>query len=163
LNNPVTAFVNGRQRGGLILKAVSVSLVVDVVVAVALIPPFGAWGAVVANIAGQLVGIVWLAAAEPLALGQGVTAYVRLCRAFIFGCAIGAVALGVGLATRPTSSGLATVLACVVGVGLYLLVIRLTRSGLTSEDNTAVVGAIAAPARPYLAQLLRPITTERAV
>ena len=67
VNNPVNAFVSARQRGGLRLRATAAALVVDIVVAVVLIPPFGAWGAVVANVVGQLTVVVWLAATEPLA------------------------------------------------------------------------------------------------
>jgi O-antigen/teichoic acid export membrane protein len=162
VNNPVTAFVNGRQRGGLILKAVSVSLLVDVALAVVLIPPFGAWGAVGANIAGQLVGLTWLAATEPVVIGQGVGNYVRLCRAFLIGTAVGAVALAVGTATRLMSNGLAVMSACLVGAALYVLAVHRTQSGLTYEDRNVLVGAMPIRVRPHFARLLRLITSPSA-
>jgi O-antigen/teichoic acid export membrane protein len=159
VNNPVLAFVNARQRGGLILKASIGALIVDLAIAVALIPPFGAWGAVAANMAGQLVGLTWLAVTEPLAASRGFGSLVGLYRAFIFGAAIGGIALLIGELLKPASAGLATAAACAAGVVLYVLVVRLTRSGLTVQDRDALIGAIPPSAQPYLSPLLRPITT----
>jgi O-antigen/teichoic acid export membrane protein len=159
VNNPVLAFVNGRQRGGLILKASTAGLLVDVTIAVTLIPPFGAWGAVVANVAGQLVALIWLAATEPLAITHGLTGLMRLYRPFLFGVAIAGIALVIGAVLQPSSAALAAAVASGVGGGLYLLAVRVTRTGLTLEDRDALVGAMSTSIRPYLSRLLQPVTT----
>jgi len=151
--------VNARQRGGLILKASSAGLLVDVAVAVALIPPFGAWGAVVANVSGQLVALIWLARTEPLAMTHGPAGLLRLYRPFLFGSAIGGASLLVGAALQASSTALAAVIACAIGGGLYLLAVRITRTGLTIQDRDALVGAMAKPIQPYLSRLLGPVTT----
>jgi O-antigen/teichoic acid export membrane protein len=158
-NNPVLAFVNARQRGALIFKATSAALIVDVIVAVALIPRFGAWGAVAANVAGQTVGLGWLAVTEPLAFAHGRRGLLRLYRPFLFGSVIGGASLLVGEALQSSSSGLAVATACAFGGCVYLLSVRLTRTGLTIEDRDALVGAMAKPMQPYLSRLLRPLTT----
>ena len=158
VNNPVLAFVNARQRGGLILKASTVALVVNVGVAVALIPPFGAWGAVVANVTAQLVVLVWLAATEPLAASLGLSGMLRLYRSFLLGVAVGGAALGAGAALNNVSAVLATVTASAVGAGLFIFLVRLSRTGLTIEDRDALINAVAVRLRPHLTRLLRPIT-----
>src|SRR5205823_2441537 len=107
VNNPVLAFVNGRQRGGLILKASTAGLLIDVAIAVPLIPPFGAWGAVVANVAGQLVALIWLTMTEPLAMTNGPIGLMRLYRPFVFGVAIAGIALVIGAVLQPSSAALA--------------------------------------------------------
>jgi O-antigen/teichoic acid export membrane protein len=160
VNNPVVAFANARQRGGLMLKANAAGLIVDVAIAVALIPPFGAWGAVAANLAGQLVGLSVLVKTEPLAMGRGLAGTLLLYRPFVFGAVIGGVALGVGALVQPASPTLAAVGSCGVGSTFYVLCVRRTHSGLTIQDRDALVGAVASSAQPYFSRLLRPITTE---
>jgi O-antigen/teichoic acid export membrane protein len=159
VNNPVIAFANARQRGGLILKASAAGLLLDVALAVALIPRFGAWGAVAANVSGQLVAVIWLAVTEPLAMTHGPIGLLGLYRPFLFGCVIGGASLLVGNALQPSSTGLAAVAACAMGAGLYLLAVRITRTGLTIQDRDALVGAMAKPIQPYLSRLLGPVTT----
>jgi O-antigen/teichoic acid export membrane protein len=157
VNNPVQAFVNGRERGDLILRSNVLGLVVDLALAVALIPAFGAWGAVVANVAGQLVALAVLAAMEPLATSRGLVGLVRLNRAFLYGVAACGAALAAGAALR--SAPAATAAAFVVGGAVFVIVIRLTRTGLTKQDHDALVGAMATRAQPYLSRLLAPLTT----
>jgi hypothetical protein len=129
------------------------------VIAVALIPPFGAWGAVAANVFGQLVALVWLAATEPLAMTHGPRGLLRLYRPFLFGSAIGGTSLLVGAVVQASSTTLAAATVCALGGGLYLLAIRITRTGLTIQDRDALVGAMAKPIQPYLSRLLGPVTT----
>jgi O-antigen/teichoic acid export membrane protein len=159
VNNPVTAFVNARQRGGLILKANLAALAVDIGIAVALIPDFGAWGAVAANGAGQLVTLGWLAIAEPLASSQGFERLLKLYRPFLVGVLASTVALGAGAALQSLSALLATFVAGFLGFGLYITLIRLFRSGLTTQDRDVLIDAMSMRVRPHIARLLRPITT----
>jgi O-antigen/teichoic acid export membrane protein len=158
-SNPILAFVNARQRGAMIFKATAVALVVDVVVAVTLIPVFGAWGAVVANVLGQPVGLVWLAVTEPLAMEQGLRGLPRLYRPFLLGAAAGVVALGTGSVLEDASAILAAAGAVVAGGGLFITAVRVTRAGLSLQDVDALVGAMAKPIQPCVSWLLRPVTT----
>jgi O-antigen/teichoic acid export membrane protein len=162
VNNPVNAFVNARERAGLRLRAYLVALVVDVGVAVALIPGFGAWGAVVAAVTGQVVAIVWLAAKEPFLRGCGILGVVRLYRAFVVGVGAGAIAFGAGAVLPGSHDLVSAVSACGLGAGVYALAIRVSRSGLPPADRNALVGAMPAPVRPYLMWLLRPLTAPTA-
>lgn len=162
VNNPVLAFVNGRQRGGLILKTNSAALVVNVGMALALIPSFGAWGAVVANVFGQLVVLVVLAVAEPLAMTHGGRGLILLYRPFLLGVVIAGASLAAGDVLRSLSPALTPVAAFVVGALLYVVAVRLSGSGLTTQDHEALTGAVAPSLRPYLSRLLRPLTANSA-
>ena len=159
VNNPVLAFVNGRERGGLIVKVNTAALFLNVVTGVSLIPPFGAWGAVAANVLAQVGAIALLALNEPVAMQFRSRAYARLLRSFVVGCACGVVALITGAVVDGFSSQLAPLAACIVGAGLYVVGIRHLRTGLTREEGDVLAGALGARARPYLGGLLRPITT----
>jgi O-antigen/teichoic acid export membrane protein len=158
VNNPVSVFVNARERGGLRLKACAVALVVDVVAAVALIPPWGVWGAVVSNALGQLVAIGWLAAAEPFVKERGVRGFLHLQRAFIVGSAAMGGSLLVGVIVVNRSALLAIVVAFVVGAVLFVVGLRLLRCGLTTEDREALLQAVGESRRRYVVLLLRPVS-----
>jgi O-antigen/teichoic acid export membrane protein len=159
-NNPVLAFVNARERGALIFKATGIALVVDVLVAVALIPKLGAWGAVAANVAGQPVGLAWLAVTEPLAMRRGLSGLASLYRTFLLGIGAGLVALVTGSVLEAASASLAAAAAFVAGGALFVTAVRLTRAGLTVQDREALVSAMATPLRPFLSRLLSPITSD---
>jgi O-antigen/teichoic acid export membrane protein len=158
VNNPVTAFVQGRERAGLRLKANAAALLVDVAIALVLIPPFGAWGAVVAAAVGQLIVIIWLAVTEPLARTRGVSGLLGLYQPFLLGMFVASAVLAVGFALQHWSAALTPILTCGMGGGLYVIAVRLSGSGLTSEDRDAFLGAMSAPMRAWAARLLRPIT-----
>ena len=159
VNNPVLAFVNGRERGGLILRAYAAALLVDAGIAVALIPRFGAWAAVAANVVGQLAGILWLAVAEPLARRLGPKGLLRLYVPFILGITTGGVALSVGIMLQEVSAAVALFVVMTLGSAAYITSVRLSSSGLTVQDRDALLGALALRARPYVARLLHPVTT----
>jgi O-antigen/teichoic acid export membrane protein len=159
VNNPVLAFVNARQRAGLRLKVLLVALVFDVAIAVATIPALGAWGAVLAAVAGQLIAIAWLAFAEPFARGLGAAGFVRLQAAFIVGTVSAAFALLGALAVEQWSSSGAAVFAVLVGSALFVIGIRLTQSGITGGDRNALVHALPSGIRAPMVRLLRPLTS----
>lgn len=54
---PYTAVAYALGQLGVLVRAYVVALVVDVAMAMALIPPFGIWGAVVSNVAGGLIAL----------------------------------------------------------------------------------------------------------
>jgi O-antigen/teichoic acid export membrane protein len=162
VNNPVQAFVNGRERGGLIVRVNTAALVLNLVAGVALIPPFGAWGAVAANVVAQTVALVLLALNEPLALQLRSRVYLKLLRSFVIGSVCTAAALAAGVLVEGFSSLLALVAACMVGSALYVIGIRRSNTGLTPDERDVVAAALGARVRPYLAGLLGPITTRAA-
>lgn len=158
VGGPVVAFVSARLSAGEMLKASSVALVVDVALAVALIPPLGIWGAVVANIGGSLTSLLLLARSE--LRGLGVTA--RLALRDALPCFIGAALAGLlMLATRLAQGNpwLLAAAAAAVGGVLYVGLLRLTRSGLTPADSDAVVRGIPRRARRLGPLLLGLLTT----
>jgi O-antigen/teichoic acid export membrane protein len=162
VNNPVLAFVNGRERGGLIVRVNTAALVLNLVAGVALIPPFGAWGAVAANVLAQAIGLVLLALNEPLALQLRARVYFRLLRSFVIGSVCAAAALAAGVFVEGASSLLALAAACVVGGALYVTGIRRSNTGLTPDERDVLAAALGDQVQPYLAGLLRPITTRAA-
>ena len=142
VNNPVLAFVNGRERGGLIVRVNAAALVLNLVAGVALIPPFGAWGAVAANVVAQAIALVLLALNEPLALQLRARVYLKLLRSFVIGSVCSGAALAAGVLVERISSPLALVAACVVGGALYVIGIRRSNTGLTSEERDLLAGAL---------------------
>lgn len=159
VNNPVIAFANARQRGGLLLAAFGAALTVDVAVALMLIPPFGAWGGVAANVSGQVVGLVWLASAEPLVRAAGSRMLFRLYAPFLIGLAIGGGAIALAHAIRPASGILGLPAVCGAAAVIYVLGVRSSGLGLTMDDHDALMGAVATAARPVLSRLLKPVVT----
>jgi O-antigen/teichoic acid export membrane protein len=156
VNNPVLAFVNARERGGLIVRANMAALFLNLVTGVALIPPLGAWGAVAANIAAQVLALILLALNEPLAMQLRRRRFVTLLTSFF------AVALLAGALVDDFSRVLAPFIACVVGLGLFIVVTRLLKGGLTLEERDLLASALGPRARPYVGGLLRPITARPA-
>ena len=154
VGGPVTAFVSARLSAGELLRATSVALVVDVVLALTLIPPLGVWGAVIANVGGSMTSLLLLARSE--LRGLGIT--VGLAARDALPCVVGALlAGGLLLATgvTPGDPWLRAVLAAVVGGVLYLALLRVTRSGLAAPDADAVGRALPGPLRRVGSLLLR--------
>ena len=158
-SNPASAFVNSRQRGGVLLKAGCAALAVNLVLAFSLIPSLGAWGAVIASAAALIVGMGWIVVTEPLAGGRGARSLVLIYRPFLAGIPPCALALGVGLALSDTSLIAAAVCAFLVGAAGYVGIVQVAGCGLTVPDRNAVVGAIAERLRGHATFLLRPLTT----
>lgn len=161
-NNPVTAFLNARQRGGVILRANAGALVVNLAVAIALIPPFGAWGAVAANAAGQLVALIMLLIAEPIGRTRGLGSLLYLYRPFLLGVLAGGFALGAGAILLSFSAVSAAIVSGFLGAGSFVALVRFFRSGLTAQDRVALLEAMSSGMRPHLSRLLWPITTPNA-
>ncbi|WP_460628452.1 lipopolysaccharide biosynthesis protein [Intrasporangium mesophilum] len=144
VGGPVFAFVSARLSGRSILVANATALVVDLGLAVALIPTLGVWGAVIANAAGVLTSLMILATRELQALEIPVgTAMGDALPAFL-GSAL-AVALYVTGAQAPGPPIARAIGAAVVGAALYVALVRICRTGLARDDAAAVQRAV--PAR----------------
>jgi O-antigen/teichoic acid export membrane protein len=143
----------------LIVRVNTAALLLNLVAGVALIPPFGAWGAVAANVVAQAVALLLLALNEPLAVQLRSRVYLKLLRSFLVGSLCMAAALAAGALVEDVSSVLALVATCLVGGALYVIGIRRSNTGLTPDERDVLAAALGARARPYLVGLLGPITT----
>lgn len=168
--SPVVAFVSARLSAGEMLRATSVALVVDVVLAVTLIPLWGAWGAVVANIGGSLTSLLIMTRSEL----RGLDITVRTALRDVLPCLLGAALAGVlmlgagvgigdgGAALEAGDAWMRAALAGGVGSLLYVTVVRLSRSGLTVGDAGAITRALPVRAQPVGRFLLGLLTGGRA-
>lgn len=138
--NPVVVFTQGRRRTDVILKMSSIALVVNVAIALALIPSLGVWGAAVAN-ATALATFFCLALRHELRVhGIGAAEFASASGSWLV--ALAAAALAVLLSsTLPVNAALASALAGCVGAAGYVAGLRVTGSGLTDRDAAAITSA----------------------
>lgn len=141
--SPFTILAFARRRGGVLVGAFVGALAVDVAAAVVLVAFYGAWGAVVANILGQLTSIAVLARRELAAQGTPTKEVVHNLRPW----ALGVVALGPGFAiggiVQATFTPLAAVVAAAIaGVAVFGVLLRVTGGILTTADAGALLGLV---------------------
>lgn len=149
---PVQAFVQARLSGMRLLWVNIVALVVDIALALALIPLLGVWGAVIANIAAAAVQLGILLTGEVRALGltwaeTGVSTLPTLLGAA--GCLIG----WFGTTTLGWDSLPRSIAAGAAGLAIATLGLRLARSGLTRGDTDAILRS----APRWMGGLARPV------
>jgi O-antigen/teichoic acid export membrane protein len=134
---PVSAFVLARLSASRILAASVVALVVDVVLAVSLVPPWGIWGAVVANVSAAATQMLVLLGSELKALGLSWSVVIRDALPVMVGAV---VAVGTWLVARGIPSvPLAVAVAGMLGTAAVVLLLGVLRSGLTAGDLGALV------------------------
>jgi O-antigen/teichoic acid export membrane protein len=150
---PVFAFVTARLSGRPILVAYLVALVVDLGLAVALVPSLGVWGAVVANAGGALTSLGILAGRELRALRLPLRVVLHDAVPLAVGSlsAVGAYLVG---AAMPGPVLLRAVAAGVVGTAVCVGVLRLVGAGLTVDDRGAVDRVLPARVRRPASKLL---------
>ena len=151
---PVTAFVSARLSAAELLRANTYALVVDVVLAVSLIPLLGVWGAVIANASGALTRLVLLTRWELDVLGISWRTALRDSSAVWVASAI-AVVLALVLPLAPGSPWAHAVVAGVLGGAGYLLALRVLRVGLTTADADAISRSLPGSLRRWASPLLR--------
>ncbi|GAA5159542.1 hypothetical protein GCM10011366_21870 [Ornithinimicrobium tianjinense] len=144
VGSPHMAFLMARLGGRRILMVNVISLACNLVAAFALIPLFGAWGAVVACVLGMLVRAVQISLGEAAAWG------VRLSELGRSAAPIGSASLitfllwlasrNVDLSPVPVA-----VLTAAVGFLLFVGATRVTGTGLTSADVRAISSALPSP------------------
>lgn len=150
---PYTALVYAVGRPQIALRALGVALVVDVVVAVLLIPPLGLWGAIVANAAGALTAIV-LAARAVAGKGSVRLAGIAAPRLVLVAVLAAALSAGAGLLALPLHPLAATAAAVLVGTVAFALGARAGGGLVTHEDARVVGDALPRPlARAFTAVL----------
>ncbi|HET9996246.1 MAG TPA: hypothetical protein VFQ17_01960, partial [Nocardioides sp.] len=149
---PLSVFTMGRLSGSRLMLANGAALATDLVLALALIPVWDAWGAVVAISAGALVRFLLLLGGEVRALGIPTGAVLRQLAPAIAAIPI-SVLVYVSLTELPLHAVAAAVLAPVLALGLLILTLRTTRAGLTEADTAALTSSVPAPG----ARLVRPL------
>ncbi|HEU4329661.1 MAG TPA: oligosaccharide flippase family protein [Lapillicoccus sp.] len=159
VGGPVSAFVMARLSASRVLIASVVALAVDVALALSLIPLWGVWGAVVANVAAAGTQMMVLLVSELRALHLSWSVVSRDALPALVG-ALSAV-LAWYLSSRASSVALAAVVAAVVGLvsvggGLWAL-----RSGLTADDGRAVLRVLPARVQALAGPLLRCVQWRR--
>lgn len=156
LSAPTQVFVLSRLRGGTLLRVSVISLMVDVGVAVVAVPVWGAWGAVLAQV---VTGFTQLA----LLLGNELRTGLHDRRLVLVAAAptvCGALAsVTAYLATaRVGQPVLAAILAAILGLAVYVVLLRVTRAGVSTGDVAAisrnVPTQLAGPTQWVLQQLM---------
>lgn len=156
---PVSAFVMARLSARRMLTASLFALAVDVGAAISLIPLWGTWGAVVANVGGAMtrLGILLVDEVRHLRLDARVVAHALL--------PVGAGAIACGLAwTAAEATPLAIVpLAIAAGalsVIVFVVLLRLTGSGLAHDDALVIARAAPKGTRRLARLTLRVLTVQ---
>jgi len=157
---PLRAFVMARLKGLWLLWLNLTALVVNVGLMVVLIPFLGVWGAVLGNVTSVVVLFLLLLITEARSLGVGVGRAFRDVTPYVVGVlACGAAwVTTVWLGWGPVASA---PVAAVVGLGLLVGGLRLSRSGLTPDDAEAVQRSLPARVGRLLDVPLRLVTTAR--
>lgn len=141
IGSPHQAFLMARLGGNRMLLINIISLVVNVAVALALIPLIGAWGAALASAVAFIVRALQLTIGEARALGLTFASALGSLGAMLLAVAITTVmwliARDVDLAEIPLASGVA-----LIGAGAYVAGLKVARTGLTMGDVNAIAGAL---------------------
>jgi O-antigen/teichoic acid export membrane protein len=152
---PVSAFVLARLSAARVLSASVVALVVDVVLALGLIPIWAVWGAVVANVAAASTQMLMLLSSELGALGLSWATAGRDTVPVWVGAVVAVVAWY--SSTFVPSVWWAVVVAAMVGSVGVVGLLRVVRSGLTPGDLQAVVRVMPPRIRGPVGAVLRSV------
>lgn len=159
---PVQAFVQARLLGARLLWINLGALVLDLVLAVALVPLIGVWGAVTANVVAALTRLGLLLIGEVRSLGLTWMIIARCITPTVLGGVACVLSWSVTrvLELRPISAG---VCAGLVGTALVTVGIWVTRSGLTEGDARAIKRVMPTSMQRLIGPGLRIITHVRDV
>lgn len=134
---PYIALAHAIGRPGILMRANLIALLVDVAIAIALIPPLGLWGAVVANVAGGLLALALMIRMTPGAERLSHSG-VPVARLVALAAVSSLVAYGLGLAAGELHPGAGALTAFVAGTGCFL-VLAGRSGGLLPADDAAVL------------------------
>jgi O-antigen/teichoic acid export membrane protein len=144
--SPISAFVLARLSGGRLLTCNAVALVVNLGLALALIPPLGVWGAALANVAGVVTSLSLLLWSEMRILEMRAVQLIGLA----FPAGLGALSTGVAWVSTMPLDGypfLRSFAALAVGLVSLLVGIRLSSTGLSGADRGAILRVVPDRAR----------------
>jgi len=153
------AFVQARLAGRAVLAASVVALVVDVVLAVALVPLLEQWGAALALVSAATVQLALLAVGERRATGLARGDILGPLLPLVAAMPVGAGAWWLGTLAGPVWLGAAG--GAILGLGAWVLLVRSCRRGLVDGDARPLVEAVPSPLRPALAWGADVVTVRR--
>ena len=156
LTGPVTAFSFSRLRGTQVLGASLLALAVDVVVALALIPMWGAAGAAIANVAAALVRLGALLRIELIDLRLGLRALGP--QIGVFAAGAGAAWAGWWASAWVDERVLGVLLSSLTGGAAWWLALHLLGARLEDGDRQQVLALLPRRLRPGVERLLAPVT-----
>lgn len=137
-SGPLSAFILARLSARLFLVANIMALVVDVILALTLIPALGLWGAVIANGAGTITRLSVLLVGEVRALELKMfDAFSTLLPAVVAAVGCGLAWFTAGIV--PAHVIIQSLFASVMALAFLLLGMRATRTGLTAADKDALL------------------------
>ena len=159
-NNPVLAFISAREFGGRRVRANLTALAADLGVALVRDPAFWRMGGRGTAASGQMVALLFLLFAEPLARDQGLSGMTRLSLPFGVGVASSGFALGVGfLLTERFPNLIAVAVSAVIGGSVFLLALRAMKGGLHPADAHAIAAGLPMSLSARLEKVLGVLTT----
>lgn len=153
VGSPHMAFLMARLGGRRILWVNLAALIINLGLALVMIPLFGAWGAVVACAGGMVASALMISAGEVRSLEVRVADLTGSIGAMLVALPIAA---GVWFASGLVELPLVWLAACAALTGgvAYVVMIRLLRTGLTRQDVQAIAGnlppGLAQPGRSVL-------------
>ncbi|RBY96258.1 hypothetical protein DQ237_10380 [Blastococcus sp. TF02-8] len=149
--NPILIFVSARRQAARGLWLTVAALIVDVVLALSLIPPLGLEGALVANVGGQVTFLCLLVVGEARLGGQAVREVMTPMGSWLVGLLAALVATTVPLLLS-IEVWIAAPIAAALGAVVFVMGVRYSRFGPDANDWEAVK-------RVFPACLARPIDT----
>lgn len=155
--SPHMAFLMARLGGRRLLHINLVSFGANVILAFALIPIWGAWGAVLACATGMVVRTVQVTAGESGAWNIGAAPLSRSLGPMIWAIAI-AASLWLVVRSSPLSPVVLAPAVAVAGGLLFVGAIRFGNTGLTTADAEAIAGSVPPKVRPLTTLPLRLLT-----
>lgn len=150
--HPVTAFVAALRRPLLVLAINAAALAADLLLVVALVPAFGAVGAVVGNSAGQLISLavsLWVLRAN-LSLGLREAASALIPFVGVAAASITGAVLGIVLRDHGASAVLAAVAGVAFATVVGAVVARAAGGIVTNTDLAGVQSALPRAAAPVV-------------
>lgn len=152
-SGPLSAFVLARLSARLFLLANSVALAVDVLLALTLIPTMGLWGAVIANGAAILTRLSILLVSESRDLDVALHSVLSALTPTGI-AALTSVLAWFAVGSAPISVVAQAVMGGAVAVSLLLLIMRVTGTGITHADATALLTIMPSRLKPVLARVM---------
>lgn len=153
------ASLMARLQGARYLQVNLLALLVMATVAFAAIPPLGAWGAVASVVAGTLLRALLMVGLEAkhyrIRMGELVSAFAPV---FVAGSAtLGVWFLGV---SNLTAGAWALAFGGALGAsGIYVVAVKVTRSGVRSADRDMLLAAVPGRLRPAMRLTLRVLSS----
>jgi O-antigen/teichoic acid export membrane protein len=155
--NPLIAFFSARRQAYRLLRINFAALTLDVVLAISLIPILGIAGALIANAGAQVVVLTLLVVMEARREMEPVYLLLKSLDAWALGL-LAASTAAIATALLDVGSALSLTIASPLSMGLFIIMLRYTTTGMRAADWRALMASLPKPLRPlahYGAWLVR--------